>query len=144
MEDEMLRLTPFLLFDGNCAEAMEFYSACFGGDLILTRLADTPMKNQFPEGQHHKIVNAYLKSAAIEFSGTDWLHPTQTPKQGNTTALYINSAQLDELGTIFDKLSDGADKEFLVELRDMPFGVYGRLTDRYGVEWFFRGEKASD
>jgi len=139
----MLRLTPFLLFDGNCAEAMEFYSACFGGDLILTRLADTPMKSQFPEGQHHKIVNAYLKSATIEFSGTDWLHPTRTPKQGNTTAMYIIGAPLDELRTIFDKLSDGADKEFLVELRDMPFGVYGRLTDRYGVEWFFRGEKAS-
>jgi PhnB protein len=144
MEDEMLRLTPFLLFDGNCAEAMEFYSACVGGDLILTRLADTPMKNQFPEEQHHKIVNAYLKSSAIEFSGTDWLHPTETPKQGNTIAMYINSAQLDELRTIFDKLSEGADKEFLVELRDMPFGVYGRLTDRYGVGWFFRGEKASD
>jgi hypothetical protein len=64
----MLRLTPFLLFDGNCAEAMEFYSACFGGDLILTRLGDTPMKSQFPAAQHHKVVNAYLKSAAIEFS----------------------------------------------------------------------------
>jgi PhnB protein len=144
MEDAMLRLTPFLLFDGNCAEAMEFYSACFGGDLLLTRLAETSMKHQFPEGQHHKIVHAYLKSAAIEFSGTDWLHPTRTPKQGNTTALYLNSGQLDELRTIFDKLSDGSDKEFLAELRDMPFGVYGRLTDRYGVEWFFRGEKASE
>lgn len=139
----MLRLTPFLLFDGNCAEAMEFYSACFGGDLILTRLADTPMKDQFPAGQHHKIVNAYLKSAAIEFSATDWLHPTRTPKQGNTTAMYITSSQFDELRTIFDKLSDGADKEFLVDLRDMPFGTYGRLTDRYGVEWFFRGERAA-
>ncbi len=138
----MLRLTPYLLFDGNCAEAMEFYSACFGGDLILTRLADTPMKSQFPPEQHNKIVNAYLKSEDVEFSGTDWLHPTRKPNQGNTTAMYISSLQLDELRTIFDKLSDRADKEFLVELRDMPFGVYGRLTDRYGVEWFFRGEKA--
>jgi PhnB protein len=137
----MLRLTPFLLFDGNCAEAMEFYSACFGGDLILTRLADTPMKDQFPAGQHHKIVNAHLKTVAVEFSATDWLHPTRSPKQGNTTAMYISSTKLDELRTIFDKLANGADKEFLVDLRDMPFGVYGRLTDRYGVEWFFRGEK---
>ena len=46
----MLNLTPFLLFDGNCAEAMHFYQACFGGDLTLTRLADTPMKTQFPFG----------------------------------------------------------------------------------------------
>jgi PhnB protein len=140
----MLRLTPFLLFDGNCAEAMEFYSGCFGGDLILTRLGDTPMKHQFLEQQHHKVVFAYLKSAAVEFSGTDWLHPTRTWKQGNTTAMNIIGTQSDELRAIFDKLSDGADREFLVELREMPFGLYGRLTDRFGVEWFFRGEKAGD
>jgi PhnB protein len=139
----MLRLTPFLLFDGNCAEAMQFYSGCFGGDLIVTRLADTPMKNQFPAAQHHKVVNAYLKSGAIEFSGTDWLHPTRAPKQGNTTALFVSGAQFNDLRTIFGKLSVGADQESLVELKDMPFGSYGRLTDRYGVEWFFQGEKAA-
>ena len=140
----MLCLTPFLLFDGNCAEAMEFYSACFGGDLIMTQLADTPMKSQFPAEQHHKIVNAHLKSAAVEFSATDWLHPTRQPKQGNTTAMYIVTDQLDKLKTVFDKLSDGAHREFLVDLRDMPFGKYGRLTDRYGVEWFFRGESKTN
>jgi PhnB protein len=139
----MLRLTPFLLFDGNCAEAMQFYSACFGGDLVLTRLADTPMQSQFPPEQHHKIVNAYLKSAAIEFSATDWLHPTRAPKQGNTHGMYITTAEIDELRTIFAKLADGAEKETLVELCDMPFGVYGHITDRYGVGWFFRGDKAS-
>lgn len=45
----MIGLTPFLLFDGNCAEAMEFYQSCFGGDLALTRLADTPMHAHFPQ-----------------------------------------------------------------------------------------------
>jgi len=24
-----MNLTPFLLFDGNCAEAMDFYRSCF-------------------------------------------------------------------------------------------------------------------
>lgn len=137
----MLRLTPFLLFDGNCAEAMEFYSACFGGDLTMIRLADTPMKAQFPETQHHKLVHACLKSGAIEFSATDWLHPTQTPMQGNTAAMYVTAAGFAELKPIFDTLADGAKKETLVELMEMPFGMYGHLRDRYGVEWFFRGEK---
>ena len=139
----MLRLTPFLLFDGTCAEAMEFYASCFGGDLMLTRQADTPMKEGFPAEQHQKITYALLKSDAVEFSATDWLHPTRMPKQGNTTAMYLSSARPEELRTIFDKLSDGADKEFFVALKEMPFGLYGRLTDRYGVEWFFRGERAS-
>jgi hypothetical protein len=34
----MLRLTPFLLFEGNRADTMHFYQSCIGGDLILTRL----------------------------------------------------------------------------------------------------------
>ncbi len=138
----MLRLTPFLLFEGNCAEAMTFYHACFGGDLALTRLADTPMKQGFPVEQHGKITNASLKSDAVAFSATDWLHLTRLPKQGNTTALYI-SGQPEELRSIFDKLSDGADKENFVDLLEMPFGLYGRPTDRYGIEWFFRGETAA-
>ena len=44
----MLRTTPFLLFDGNCAEAMRFYHACLGGELTLTKLGDTSMKDMFP------------------------------------------------------------------------------------------------
>jgi uncharacterized glyoxalase superfamily protein PhnB len=33
----MLECTPFLLFDGNCAEAMTFYHQCLGGELTLTK-----------------------------------------------------------------------------------------------------------
>ena len=135
----MLRLSPFLLFDGECAEAMEFYHSCFGGSLNLTRVSDTPMKAQFPPEQHHKITYALLTSGIVEFSATDWLHPVHRRQQGNTTAMYVLGDSFDELSSIFSKLREGADKEFLVELQPMPFGMYGRFTDRYGVEWFFRG-----
>lgn len=135
----MLGLTPFLLFDGNCAEAMQFYQSCFGGDLTLIPLSETPMKAQCPPDQHHKITKALLRSGVVEFSATDWLHPTRKPIQGNTTAMYVTGDEYAELSPIFDKLRDGADPQLLVELREMPFGIYGRLTDRYGVEWFFRG-----
>lgn len=37
----MINLTPFLLFDGNCAEAMKFYQSCFGGELTQTKVSDT-------------------------------------------------------------------------------------------------------
>jgi PhnB protein len=136
-----MKLTPFLLFDGNCAEAMAFYQKCLGGELTLTKLGDTPMKDQFPPEQHHKMVNAHLKSGAIEFSATDWLDPTQIPKQGNTVGLFVIGGTYSELKAVFDKLSEGVDKEELVELRDMPFGSYGHFVDKYGVPWFFKGEK---
>lgn len=135
----MLRLTPFILFEGNCAEAMQFYQSCFGGNLTLTKLGDTPMKTQFPAEQHQKITNAILSSGAIEFTATDWLHPTRMPLQGNTTALYVTGDGYAELSPIFEKLRGDADSALLVELREMPFGIYGRLTDRFGIEWFFRG-----
>src|SRR5438874_9777055 len=65
----MIRLTPFLLFDGNCAEAMAFYQSCLNGELSITKVANTPMKNQMPPEKHHKVAHAHLKSDAIEFSG---------------------------------------------------------------------------
>jgi PhnB protein len=137
----MLNLTPYLLFDGNCAEAMTFYQSCLGGELTLTKVSDTPMKAQVPPENQDKIIYAHLKSGALEFSGTDWLHPTRKPKQGNTVAMHINRGKYGELRAIFDKLSVGADKDLLDDLRDMPFGSYGHLADKYGVHWFFKGDK---
>ena len=69
----MLRCIPFLLFDGNCAEAMTFYHECLGGTLILTRLGETPMKNDFPKEKHNRIINAQLKRNSIEISAADWM-----------------------------------------------------------------------
>lgn len=139
----MINLTPYLLFDGNCAEAMTFYRSCLGGELTLTRISDTPMKNQMPLEHQRKVAHAHLKSGAIEFSATDWMHPTRAPRQGNTVSIYISGGKHSELKGIFDKLSAGADKTLLDDLRDMPFGSYGHLADKYGVHWFFRGEKMS-
>jgi PhnB protein len=137
----MINITPYLLFDGNCAEAMTFYQSCLGGELAIAKVSDTPMKDQMPPELHNKIIHAHLKSGAIEFSATDWLHPTRVPRQGNTVCLYINSGTYSELRALFDKLSTGADKQLLDDLRDMPFGSYGHLADKYGVHWFFQGEK---
>jgi PhnB protein len=137
----MLNLTPFLLFDGNCAEAMEFYQTCLGGDLMITKMGDTPMRNQMPAELHSKVAHAHLKSGVIEFSATDWMHATRRPKQGNTVALYLNGGKYVELRAIFDCLAVGADPELLDDLRELPFGSYGHLADKYGVHWFFQGEK---
>jgi PhnB protein len=134
---------PFLLFDGYCAQAMEFYQSCLGGDLTILKVGDTPMKGQMPPEQHGKVAYAHLKNDSIEFSATDWLHPTRTPKQGNTVCVYLAGKTYRELKDVFDKLAVGADPMLLDDLRDMPFGAYGHLADKYGVHWFFRGEGKS-
>jgi PhnB protein len=138
----MLRCAPFLLFDGNCAEAMTFYHQCIGGELNLTKLGDTPMKNQLPVEKHDRIINAYLKSGEIEISATDWMASPEFDRvQGNNFAIYVTGETLEELRPIFDKLKDGGNNTRLQELHEMPFGTYGQFYDKYGVQWIFRGDK---
>jgi PhnB protein len=138
----MLRCTPFLLFDGNCAEAMAFYHKCLGGELTLTKLADTSMKDMFPEEKWNRLINAYLRSGDIEISATDWMaSPEFEPKQGNTYAIFVIGESYDELKAAFDKLKDGTNNTRLQELHEMPFGIYGQFYDKYGVQWIFKGDK---
>lgn len=138
----MLRCTPFLLFDGNCAEVMTFYHQCLGGELTLTKLSDTSMREMFPADKHDRIINAYLKSDAIEISATDWMaSPEFEPIQGNTYAIFVIGETYDELKTVFDKLRDRDNNQRLQDLHKMPFGIYGQFYDKYGVQWIFKGDK---
>jgi PhnB protein len=140
----MLHSTPFLLFDGNCAEAMTFYHECLGGDLTLTKLGDTPMKNMLPPEKHGRIINAHLKSGDVEISATDWMaSPEFDPVQGNMSAIFVTSLANDELRAVFKKLKDGDNNTRLQELHEMPFGLYGQFYDKYGIQWIFRGDKLS-
>ncbi len=79
----MITLTPYLLFDGKCQQAMEFYKSCFGGELTATKVKDSPAKDFMPAFQQEKIVNARLRNGKLEISASDWLRPAQTPIRGN-------------------------------------------------------------
>jgi PhnB protein len=137
----MLRCSPFLLFDGYCAEAMTFYQGCLGGELTLTRLGDTPMKSQFAAEKHDRIINARLVSGAVDISAADWMaSPDLEPAPGNMSAVYVTSETDQELRRVFDRLAEGAREEWFQPLHELPFGTYGQFFDRYGVQWIFRGE----
>ncbi len=138
-----MRAIPFLLFDGNCAEAMAFYHDCLGGELTMTKLGESPMKDMLPPDKHDRIINANLKSGKIEISATDWMaSPQFAPVQGNTFAIYIDGGTYNELKSIFDKLKDGDNNSRLQELHEMPFGIYGQFYDKYDVQWLFRADKS--
>ena len=137
-----MKVTPFLLFDGDCAEAMRFYQTCLGGQLTMIEVAQTRMKDWLPIELHDRIAHAQLISSAIELVATDWLHPTRKRVQGNSVAVYLESDTFAELHAAFEPLSHRSDAELLDELHDLPFGTYGHLADRYGVHWFFRGKSS--
>src|SRR5215831_13374489 len=105
----MASLTTYLLFDGKCEQAMEFYKSCFQGDLTTIKVKDSPIKDQLPAVQQDKVLNARLKSANVEISASAWLMPNRTPVRGNTVCLYLSGATRAELRDLFGKLSEGAE-----------------------------------
>jgi PhnB protein len=134
-----MKTTPYLLFDGNCREAMEFYHGIFGGELSVTTVGESPMHDGFPVAEHSKVLNARLRSSALDISASDWLEPTRRPVPGNTVRLFVVDGTMSEAGAIFDKLS--RDAEILEEFRERPFGAYGVLLDRFGIRWMFHSDR---
>ena len=135
----MTTLTTYLLLNGNCKQAIEFYKSCFGGELTLTKVGDSQMKDYMPTTMHDKVINAQLKSRNINISASDWLRPDRTPIQGNTVCLYLSGGTLHELKVFFDKLSEGAD--VTDPLKEQFFGTYGALNDKFGIRWMFHTDK---
>ena len=134
-------LTPYLLFDGRCAEAMSFYHSIFGGELNIAKVKDSVMKDQMPPAFQERVLNAHLRSTRIEFSASDWLRPDRTRVRGNSVCLYLSGGTFLEIKTIFEKLSEGADVND--PLKEQPFGAYGALNDQFGVRWMFWTQKAT-
>jgi PhnB protein len=134
-----MQLSTYLLFDGDCKQAMEFYHSVFGGDLTLTTVGESPMKNGFLASMHARVVNARLKSAVVDISASDWLHPTQKRIQGNAVCLYLSGGAPAETTTLFRQLSEGADVTDAIS--EQPFGLYGALNDKFGIRWMFHAER---
>jgi PhnB protein len=127
---------PYLLFDGNCRQALEFYQSCLGGELKTMQVKDSPAKDSMPEHLQEKIVHARLKGAGFEIAASDWLAPNQTRRSGNTICIFLDGTEAQELAALFEKLSEGA--VVTDPLKPQFFGSYGALNDRFGVRWMFR------
>lgn len=135
-----MNLTPYLLFEGSCAPAMEFYHSVFGGDLKVLKVKDSPAKDHMPAFQQEKILNAQLTSGALSVSASDWLMPNRTPAHGNMVCMYLSGSSAAEMKSTFARLSEGA--EVTDPLMEQFYGLYGALNDRFGVRWMFLAHNA--
>ena len=133
----MTTLTPYLLFEGNCYDAMEFYKTCFDGELTVVKVKDSPAKDHMPEFQQNKVLNARLRKGNLEISASDWLRPDRPPICGNMVCLYLSGGTIPELTTLFQKLSEGA--QVTDPLEQQFHGYYGALNDKFSVRWMFHG-----
>lgn len=54
------QVSTYLLFDGTCKQALQFYHEIFGGEIKMQSAGESPMATQFPEEMHQRIITEVL------------------------------------------------------------------------------------
>jgi PhnB protein len=135
----MTRLSPYLRFDGNCKEAMEFYKAGLGGQLNIMTVKDTPQTaSQMPPNMQDKVMHSMLEKDGMVIMGSDNLRQQPIIK-GNTVTLSVTAPNKKDIEDYFRMLSQGG--KITQSLEATFFGVYGSFTDKFGIEWMFQADK---
>lgn len=135
----MAQLTPYLTFNGNCLEAMEFYRDCLGGDLTLQTVGESPAKDQMPTAMHNNVMHSQLVAGDLVFMASDMMGPGELVR-GNGISLCIIGRSKAELQDFFARLAEGGTVG--QPLQETFFGTFGALTDKFGVNWMFQADPA--
>lgn len=124
------KLNPYLNFDGNCAEAVNFYAGVFGTEPRIMRFAEGP--TPAAPGTEDRVLHAVLDVGDTTLMASDTM-PGMPFSQGTNVHLSVAFADPDEQTRIFEALAEGGRVE--MPLADQFFGRFGMLTDRFGVQW---------
>jgi PhnB protein len=129
----MAQLIPYLSFNGNCREAMEFYSDCLKAELILEYLGDSPLGNNLPDRLKSYVFQASLKKGDMLIIASDVV-PDSGLKLGNTVSLYVHFKSAQELREVFQKLAFSGEE--LYPLHPTHWNqLFGGVIDKYGIHW---------
>lgn len=126
-----MQINPYIEFNGNCAEAMNFYKSVFGGELTIKTYAETP--EDIPDGQKDKVMHALLIFNDIEIMGYDIIH-REKAVNGTSVALSLEYDNLEEAERVFNKLSEGSSGQlsFKYTFWGTKFGLF---SDKFGIQW---------
>ena len=129
----------YLAFDGNCAEAMRFYEQALQSRLeMLIDGASSPMADQIPPDQQHRIIHArlVLPDGGLLYAGDT---PCGMPYVGiKGVSLTLNYDTVEEAQTIFQALSEGGSIQMPMQATFWA-KAFGMLTDRFGTPWQVNG-----
>lgn len=131
-------LHPYLCFNGNCREAMEFYKSCMGGTVTMQTVGESPMPSK-PE-QKDLIMHAMMENDALSFFACDaMMGPVSN---GGAVSLCVGGSDEGRLKDMFGKLSEGG--KVLMKLEKQFWGdVFGMLEDKFGMQWMFNIDSTS-
>jgi PhnB protein len=124
------RLNPYITFDGNAREAMEFYRSVFGGELVVNTFAD--FGNPDPSVAQRVMHSQLETPAGYTLMGAD-LMPGMPVTSGSTITISL-SGDDDQLREYFAKLAEGGTITMALE-KQVWGDEFGQLTDRFGVAW---------
>lgn len=134
----MTRINPYLNFNDNCREAMNFYKDSIGGELTLTSVGESPMAAQMPPHMQDAILHSSLLVGDYMIMGSDMRRRQLT--DGDTVSLCINCASEDEMNRFYTNLSAGGNIN--EPISEMPGGAkIGNITDKFGKQWMFYYDK---
>jgi PhnB protein len=128
------QLNSYMIFNGNCREAMEFYQKCLGGELTLNTVGSTPAAAQMPSSMQDKIMHSSLKSGNITLMGSDMVE-AEGYRHGNTLSLCLICDSRQEIESLFAKFSQGG--RVRSPLKQEFFGTFGAIADKFGFNWMF-------
>jgi PhnB protein len=136
----MTTVNVYLTFNGNCAEAFNFYKSVFGGEFqYIGKFRDMPPQEDskpMSAEDGEKIMHVSLpisKETILMGSDTagEWASGFS---QGNNFSVSVNTDSKDGADRIYNGLSAGGhavmpmNKTFWSE-------YFGMLTDKFGINW---------
>ena len=135
----VLQPIPYLAFDGNCSEALDFYASLFDGKIVgKMTFGEMPGDFPVPEDAKNCVVNESLElpGGAIIYGGDTPPGRAFTPMAGLMPAL--NFPTVDQAQKAFDGQAAGGQVT-------MPFAPtcwaekFGMVSDKFGIHWGVNG-----
>ena len=128
----MQKITPFLWFDSQAEEAMNFYTSLFNDSRVVSikRYPDGPLEGPMA-GMEGKVLTGIFELAGQRFMALDG-----GPYFKFTPAIsfFVSGETAEEIDAIWAKLMDGG--SVLMPLQQYPFSEkFGWVQDKYGLSW---------
>jgi PhnB protein len=123
-------LNPYINFQGNARQAMDFYTTVLGGKLTVNNFGDFGGDASMAD----KVMHADLTTpSGFRLMASD-TPPGMPYTPGTNITISLSGTDEAELRGYWDKLSDGG--SITMPLEKAPWGdSFGMCTDRFGVSW---------
>lgn len=133
----MLRVNPYINFNGNCEEAFKLYQNAFGKELNIMKFKDVPpdARQNISDAENDKVMHCELKlSEGHSIMGSDIPESFGKATIGQNTAISVEVDNENEVNKIFEKLSTGGN--VTMQPGKTFWGAYfGMCTDKFGINW---------